>query len=187
MKSRGVADQSAQVEQSLIPKKCLIASGCLIHGNRVLLVKHKKLGHWLNPGGHVDPNEPLHAAAEREFWEETGVKVKACQIIEKNEDPEVLPVPFFSSLTWVSENNYQSRVDGRPKSADNPWKRGCEQHLYFNFLVEAVGDVQPVQNLEETDGIEFFTREQVTTLEMPEMIKKEVYLAFQLYEKISSN
>lgn len=39
----------------------------------VLLVHHNKLGQWLYPGGHIDPNEDPAQAAQREVLEETGV------------------------------------------------------------------------------------------------------------------
>lgn len=43
-------------------------------GRRLLMVHHIKLGRWLQPGGHVEPSDTsLHAAAEREAKEETGV------------------------------------------------------------------------------------------------------------------
>ena len=41
----------------------------------VLLHKHKKLGHWFPPGGHVEPNELPDDAAVREVLEESGVPV----------------------------------------------------------------------------------------------------------------
>ncbi len=41
----------------------------------VLLHKHKKLGRWFPPGGHVEPNELPDEAAVREVLEETGVRV----------------------------------------------------------------------------------------------------------------
>lgn len=40
---------------------------------RVLLHRHKRLGIWLQPGGHVDPGETCEQAALREVAEETGV------------------------------------------------------------------------------------------------------------------
>ena len=40
----------------------------------LLLILHKKLGLWLQPGGHIDPGDELAAlAARREVLEETGV------------------------------------------------------------------------------------------------------------------
>ena len=41
---------------------------------RVLLHRHKRLGIWLQPGGHVDPGETVAAGAVRETREETGLE-----------------------------------------------------------------------------------------------------------------
>ncbi|MFU8839994.1 MAG: NUDIX hydrolase [Nitriliruptoraceae bacterium] len=43
-------------------------------GGRVLLHRHKRLGRWLQPGGHLDPGELPWQAAVRETREETGVE-----------------------------------------------------------------------------------------------------------------
>lgn len=43
---------------------------------RVLLHRHKRLGIWLQPGGHLDPGEPPWGAAVRETQEETGVAAR---------------------------------------------------------------------------------------------------------------
>lgn len=52
------------------------ASAFIIHpeGDRVLLIHHGKIGIWVQPGGHIDPDDAgLIEAAMREVAEETGV------------------------------------------------------------------------------------------------------------------
>lgn len=40
----------------------------------LLLIHHRKLGRWLQPGGHIDPDDPdTLAAARREVLEEVGL------------------------------------------------------------------------------------------------------------------
>src|SRR5207248_3022376 len=47
-------------------------------GREALFVHHDRLGRWLLPGGHVEPeDESVAAAARREVAEETGVELKA--------------------------------------------------------------------------------------------------------------
>lgn len=41
---------------------------------KVLLLHHKKLDKWLQPGGHADGNENLIQVAKKELNEETGLK-----------------------------------------------------------------------------------------------------------------
>ena len=48
----------------------------VVHEGKVLLLWHRKLGMWLPPGGHIEPNELPDEAAVREVWEETGVEVE---------------------------------------------------------------------------------------------------------------
>lgn len=43
-------------------------------GERVLLVRHRKLNRWLQPGGHADGERDLIAVARREAAEETGLE-----------------------------------------------------------------------------------------------------------------
>lgn len=52
------------------------ASGIVIGDRGVMLLKHKRLGIWLQPGGHVDPGETPWEAARRETQEETGLDAR---------------------------------------------------------------------------------------------------------------
>lgn len=42
-------------------------------GNAVVLLHHKKLGLWLQPGGHADGDPDIRGVAHRELSEETGL------------------------------------------------------------------------------------------------------------------
>src|SRR4029077_20778721 len=47
-------------------------------GERVLLVHHRRLGRWLLPGGHIEPEDAtLWEAARREWTKETPVPLLA--------------------------------------------------------------------------------------------------------------
>jgi len=48
----------------------------VVGAERVVLHLHKRLGIWLQPGGHIEPGESPSAAALREAREETGLAVR---------------------------------------------------------------------------------------------------------------
>jgi len=168
-------------------KICLTAAGILVHQQKVLLVKHHKLGFWLAPGGHLEENELPHEAAEREFWEETGIKVKAVQhgFMSEDEIAQACPMPIAASLHWVCQENYQHRVNHEPltEKKAKQWSRGCEQHYNLVFLVEPVANLEFQQNVEETDGIGWFSLSEIEDLEMPADIKAEMREALRLTAK----
>jgi 8-oxo-dGTP pyrophosphatase MutT (NUDIX family) len=90
-------------------------------GRQVLLVLHRKVGLWLQPGGHVDDDDSsLAAAALREATEETGVAGLA-----------VVGGPL--------------RLDRHPAPC------GVEHHLDVQFLVTAPGAARPVVSAESLD------------------------------------
>jgi 8-oxo-dGTP pyrophosphatase MutT (NUDIX family) len=59
----------------------------------VILHRHRRLGIWLQPGGHVDPGEAPEAAALRELREETGV-------VAVHLDPAVLAHVSVHDTPW---------------------------------------------------------------------------------------
>lgn len=48
----------------------------VVSGDHVLLHRHRKLGLWLAPGGHIEPNELPDEAAIRETQEEAGIDIE---------------------------------------------------------------------------------------------------------------
>lgn len=51
------------------------ASAVVVGPRGTLLHRHRRLGLWLQPGGHIDPGEEPWEAASREAYEETGLAV----------------------------------------------------------------------------------------------------------------
>ena len=52
----------------------LTVSGILIYENKILLIKHKKLGKFIQLGGHFEDTLCPYKNIEREIFEESGIK-----------------------------------------------------------------------------------------------------------------
>jgi ADP-ribose pyrophosphatase len=68
------------------PKRPLLGVGAVIlRGEKVLLVCRAQepcKGEWTFPGGLVELGETLRQAAERETYEETGIRIRAGEVLE---------------------------------------------------------------------------------------------------------
>ncbi|MGE5599195.1 MAG: GNAT family N-acetyltransferase, partial [Bacteroidota bacterium] len=60
----------------IAPERHFTAAVFVVHDGRVLLLRHRALGRWLPPGGHLRPGELPDEAAVREVREETGIVVR---------------------------------------------------------------------------------------------------------------
>src|SRR3954467_13358499 len=68
------------------PKRPLLGVGAVVlRGDQVLLVCRAQepcKGEWTFPGGLVELGETLRQAAEREPYEETGIRIRAGEVLE---------------------------------------------------------------------------------------------------------
>lgn len=129
-----------------------VASVYIIEQQRVLLIYHRKLCKWLPPGGHLDPNETPPEGARREAREETGVEIEFIR-------QENVWVNQWSAKSF--ERPYLCLLEEIPAYKDTPQ----HQHIDFIYLARPIGGVEQ-QNLLETDGLRWFTLEEVELLEV---------------------
>lgn len=105
---------------------------------KFLLVKHKKMGKWVQPGGHIELNENQEEAAVREVFEETGLNVKLLGNRIPRESDFILPLAIQKN--YVGDNHI---------------------HIDFVYVAEVIGENNLVQNIEESDGIEWFSIDEI--------------------------
>lgn len=102
-------------------------------GSRVVLVHHRKVGLWLQPGGHCEEQDAtLAGAALREAMEETGV-------------PDLRPLPGVLRLDR----------HGAPCASDWPGPGPMEHHLDVMFAVLAPSDA-PARVSAESLAVRWF-------------------------------
>ena len=106
--------------------------------SRVLLHHHRKLGRWMQFGGHCDGDEDVLRVAQREAWEESGVErltvASPCpldldihEIPERKEEPAhfhfgiryLLIAPEDASFS-ISEESHELRWFSREELRDLP-------------------------------------------------------------------
>lgn len=94
-------------------KRCFVATGYVVRDGKTLLLKHRKLGMWLPPGGHIDEGETPDEACLREILEETGLTAEICSR-KRTPDPadgrvKYLPLPDHVQLEDIP--NHPQHVD----------------------------------------------------------------------------
>ena len=101
-------------------------SGFLSHDGRTALHWHR-LGLWLPPGGHIEPNEDPIQAVLREIEEETGVEalIVPTSTHYSHDDPRQLPPPVTIGVYEIDEpGNPHQHIDfvyfTRPRAAGAP-------------------------------------------------------------------
>ena len=91
------------------------ATAYIVSADRTLLLWHAKLGMWLPPGGHLEPNEDPVQAALREALEESGlvVAVIAPPELLACPGPAILPPPAVILVEDIvrSDQAFHQHID----------------------------------------------------------------------------
>jgi len=88
---------------------------------KVLLIHHKVLDRWLQPGGHHEGDDPLPISAAREVAEETGVEVQ----------PDGADVPFDVETHAIPANPAKGEGDH------------CHHDFIYLFAADSARPLQP--------------------------------------------
>jgi 8-oxo-dGTP pyrophosphatase MutT (NUDIX family) len=106
------------------------------HNNEMLLLHHRSLNRWLQPGGHTEGDGTLVASALREAVEETGISKSELILLPVSENTDV---PFDVDSHYIPPN---------PKKNEDG-----HTHHDFRYLFEYSGDRAHEYNREEALGL----------------------------------
>ena len=119
-------------------------------GGRALLTHHRKLGRWLQLGGHADGDANLPGVALREATEESGIN-----------DLKIDPIPIDLDIHLI------------------PARPGEPEHLHFDtrFLIRA--DPQAVARVgEESLDLRWFAPDELDGVETDNSVRRLFRIAF---------
>ena len=95
-------------------------SGIVVGPRGVILLEHKRLGIWLQPGGHIDPGETPWDAALRESREETGLAVSFAGPVDGAGVPELVHVDVHEGGRGHTHLDLRYLIDGGDADPDPP-------------------------------------------------------------------
>ncbi len=95
-------------------------SGIVVGPRGVLLHLHKRLGIWLQPGGHVDSGETPWEAALRETVEETGIEARFAGPLRGDGTPELVHVDVHEGGRGHTHLDLRYLIDGGESDPDPP-------------------------------------------------------------------
>ena len=132
-------------------------------GDRVLLLHHRKLRRWLQPGGHADPGESTgEAVALREAREETGIGALALH--------PTAPRPLDVDVHRI------------PAHGDEP----AHDHLDMRYLVTAPDGAAAAHRPDESNSLRWFAWDELPDLQLDPGLTRALGKARRLLDAVEA-
>jgi 8-oxo-dGTP pyrophosphatase MutT (NUDIX family) len=116
-------------------------SAVVVGGRGVVLHRHRRLGLWLQPGGHLEPGETPWAAAHREAGEETGLAF----------------VPWPEGIPELAHVDVHDGGRGHV-------------HLDLRYVLSVVGDDTPRPGADESQDVRWFDWDEAIAMADPGLV-----------------
>ena len=129
----------------------ITGSAWVVSGDRerALLVHHRKLNRWIQPGGHADGDPDVRAVALREATEESGLAdLEHAADLPLDIDVHIIPARYDAAGELVED---------------------AHEHHDIRFLITAPGQAPPVVS-DESHDVRWFTRSEIEQLTQEESV-----------------
>ncbi len=116
---------------------------------RMLLTQRTDNGRWCLPGGRMEAGESVREVCEREFWEETGLRVQVLRLVGVYSNPNIV-VEYADGNRW--------------------------QYVSLCFEVKLLEGEMQLSN--ETTAVGYFTGEEIAEMDVMETHRVRIEDAF---------
>jgi len=123
----------------------ITGSAWVVSGDRqrALLVHHRKLDRWIQPGGHADGDPDVGAVALREAMEESGLEqLEHASDLPLDIDVHIIPARYDTSAQLLED---------------------AHEHHDIRYLIAAPGQATPVVS-DESHDVRWFTLAEIEQL-----------------------
>lgn len=132
----------------------------VVSQGHVILHRHRRLGIWLPPGGHIEPNELPDEAARREVLEEAGIDVDLV-------GGRGLPVDYQGQPVQLV------RPEGIQLESIGPG----HEHIDLIYFARTRPATTPLPDL--LDGMEWVAEDRLESIDLNQEVRDWCHLALQ--------
>ncbi len=140
----------------------------IVFEDKVLLMHHKKLSSWIQPGGHIELDEDPETTLWREIEEETGLSKEHLTIWQPEDR-----MPFFD------ETGEHKRLPIPFDFNVHPYGPGAK-HKHIDLCYVLHSDTDKIkQNADESSGLKWFSKEDLNDAKdslWPDIYKRAMFI-----------